>query len=112
MNFPGADGKAMHTIDIPFMFDNIGLDEDQVGREPEHLAEARALAATMSEMLITYARTGNPNHAGLPEWPAYDLKNRSTMIWEKTPHIEKDPRGAERVFADGAHYHQAGTPLP
>ena len=112
MNFPGANGKAMHTIDIPFMFDNIGLDEDQVGREPEHLVQAHALAATMSEMLITYARTGNPNHAGLPQWPAYDLNNRSTMIWEKAPHVEKDPRGAERVFADGAHYHQAGTPLP
>ena len=112
MNFPGGNGKAMHTIDIPFMFDNIDFAEAQVGKEPEHLAQAHALAVTMSEVLITYARTGNPNHAGLAEWPAYDLKNRSTMIWEKAPHIERDPRGAERVFADGAHYHQAGTPLP
>ena len=48
----------------------------------------------------------------LPYWPAYDLKNRSTMMWEKTPRVENDPRGAERVFADKSHYHQAGTPLP
>jgi hypothetical protein len=34
------------------------------------------------------------------------------MIWERTPHIENDPRSAERVFADKSHYHQAGTPLP
>jgi hypothetical protein len=34
------------------------------------------------------------------------------MIWERSPHIENDPRGAERVFADKSHYHQAGTPLP
>jgi hypothetical protein len=34
------------------------------------------------------------------------------MIWERRPHVENDPRGAERVFADKAHYHQAGTPLP
>jgi para-nitrobenzyl esterase len=112
MNFTGANGKAMHTIDIPFMFDNIAMAEAQVGSTPEQLAAAHALAATMSEMLITYGRTGNPNFAGLPHWPAYDLKNRSTMMWERTPRIENDPRGAERVFADKAHYHQAGTPLP
>jgi para-nitrobenzyl esterase len=112
MNFPGANGKAMHTIDIPFMFDNIAKAQEQVGTAPEHLALANALAATMSGMLIAYARTGNPNYPGLPHWPAYDLKNRSTMIWEPMPHIENDPRGAERVFADKAHYHQAGTPMP
>ena len=31
MNFAGANGKAMHTIDIPFMFDNIAMAEAQVG---------------------------------------------------------------------------------
>ena len=112
MNFPGANGKAMHTIDIPFMFDNIAMAEGQVGSMPEQLAAANALAATMSQMLITYGKTGNPNFAGLPNWPAYDLKNRSTMIWERTPRVENDPRGAERIFADQSHYHQAGTPLP
>jgi len=112
MNFQGANGNAMHTIDIPFMFDNIAQAESQIGSAPEQLAAANALAATMSQMLITYGRTGNPNFPGLPQWPAYDLKNRSTMIWERTPRIENDPRGAERIFADKSHYHQAGTPLP
>jgi len=112
MNFAGANGKAMHTIDIPFMFDNIAKAELQIGSTPEQLAAANALAATMSEMLITYGKTGNPNFDGLPHWPAYDLKNRSTMIWDPAPHIENDPRGAERVFAEKSHYHQAGTPLP
>jgi para-nitrobenzyl esterase len=112
MNFQGANGKAMHTIDIPFMFDNIAMAATQIGSAPEQLAAANALAATMSEMLINYAKTGNPNFAGLPHWPAYDLKTRSTMIWDRSPHIESDPRSAERVFAEKSHYHQAGTPLP
>jgi len=112
MNFPGANGKAMHTIDIPFMFDNVAMAETQIGSYPEHLQSANSLAATMSEMLIAYARTGNPNCAALPKWPAYDLKNRATMMWEQSPHIENDPRGRERVFAEKSHYHQAGTPLP
>jgi len=67
-------------------------------------------------------KDGNPNgddkakwptqDGALPYWPAYDLKNRSTMMWERRPRVENDPRGAERVFAEKAHYHQAGTPLP
>lgn len=113
MNFQGASGRAIHTIDIPFMFDNIAVASGQIGTDPVHVAEANALAATMSRMLITYAGTGHPNGVDdLPEWPAYDLKKRSTMIWERRPRVENDPRGTERVFAETAHYHQAGTPLP
>ena len=122
MNFPGQNGLAMHTIDIPFMFDNIAMASGQIGTDPQHVADANALAAIMSQMLIAYGRTGNPNgddkaktptqEGKLPYWPAYDLKNRSTMMWEKTPRVENDPRGAERRFAEQSHYHQAGTPLP
>lgn len=79
MNFPGANGKAMHTIGIPFLFDNIVMAGGQTGQEPEQLAAANTLAATMSEMLISYGRTGNPNFVRLPAWPPYDLKNRSTI---------------------------------
>jgi para-nitrobenzyl esterase len=122
MNFQGANGRAMHTIDIPFMFDNIAMASGQMGTDPQHVADANALAAVMSEMLITYGRTGNPNgddkakaptqDGKLRYWPAYDLKNRSTMMWERSPRVENDPRGAERRFAEQSHYHQAGTPLP
>jgi para-nitrobenzyl esterase len=122
MNFAGANGRAMHTIDIPFMFDNVAMAKGQLGSAPEQLEAANALAATMSGMLITYGRTGNPNgddpgkkptqDGKLPYWPAYDLTHRSTMIWERTPRVENDPRGAERKFAERSHYHQAGTPLP
>ena len=34
MDFKGADGWATHTIDIPFMFDNIAIAQRQVGSEP------------------------------------------------------------------------------
>jgi len=120
MNFTGASGRAVHTIDIPFMFDNVAMAEGLIGSAPEHLAAANALAETMSQTLITYARTGDPNEekklgardGALPCWPTYDLRDRSTMVWDHMPRVEKDPRGAERLFAERAHYHQAGTPLP
>jgi len=117
MDFAGATGWAMHTIDIPFMFDNVEVAKSQIGSDSEQLEVANALAATMSQMLITYAQTGDPNGADpaarkQPYWPAYDLKARATMVWNRMPRIEHDPRGAERRFAERSHYHQAGTPLP
>lgn len=109
---PGA--RAVHTIDIPFMFDNLAAAPGQIGATPEELAAAQPLADAMSGMLIYYAATGNPNHQnssgeGLPAWPAYDLTSRNTMIWDRSPHIESDPRGEERRYAAGSPYRQPGT---
>lgn len=106
-NAPGA--RAMHTIDIPFMFDNLSAAPGQIGTTPEDLAAAQPLADAMSGMLIHYAATGNPNHPGLPAWPAYDLKERDTMIWDNPPQIVSDPRGEERRYAAGSPYRQPGT---
>jgi para-nitrobenzyl esterase len=60
-------------------------------------------------MLTHYAATGDPNHPGLPLWPAYDLNTRETMIWDNPPQILSDPRGEERRFAAGSPYRQPGT---
>ncbi len=103
------DARAVHTIDIPFMFDNLDTAPGQIGASPEELAAAQPLADAMSGMLIHYGATGDPNHAGLPFWPAYDLQERNTMIWDNPPKVEKDPRGAERRYAAGSPYRQPGT---
>ena len=120
VNFQGGNGRAMHTIDIPLYFDNVAFAKGQLGTDPKHLEAANGLAAVMSGALIAYAATGDPNGTstngglvqGLPHWPAYDVTKRATMLWDWPPRVEDDPRGAERVFADKSHYHQAGTPLP
>jgi para-nitrobenzyl esterase len=105
---------ALHTIDLPFVFDNVALAPGMCGASAEEQAAAQPLATRMSEMLIAFARTGNPNCRDVPQWPSYDLKERNTMIFnsetgDNQTRVEKDPRGAERVFAAGAHYRQPGT---
>jgi para-nitrobenzyl esterase len=114
--FPGGGGQnwALHTIDLPFVFDNVALAPGMCGASAEEQAAAQPLATRMSEMLIAFARTGNPNCKEVPHWPSYDLKERNTMIFDSETgdnetRVEKDPRGAERVFAAGAHYRQPGT---
>jgi para-nitrobenzyl esterase len=105
--FPGH--WALHTIDLPFVFDNVALAPGMCGASAEEQAAAQPLATRMSEMLIAFVRTGNPNCKQVPHWPSYDLKERNTMIFDTETRVEKDPRGAERVFAAGAHYRQPGT---
>jgi para-nitrobenzyl esterase len=105
--FPG--NWALHTIDLPFLFDNVALAPGMCGASAEEQAAAQPLATRMSEMLIAFGRTGDPNCKAIPHWPSYDLKERDTMIFDNESRVEKDPRGAERIFAAGAHYRQPGT---
>ena len=108
---PVADGHfgAPHTVDIPFFFDNLAVAPGMVGAGAQQVLSAQPLADTMSDTLIAFARTGDPNHGDLPHWPAYNLSKRSTMLWNTTSKICDDPRGRERQLAAQAHYRQPGT---
>jgi para-nitrobenzyl esterase len=106
----GGKFGAPHTMDIPFLFDNTALAPGMCGDDPT----APALAKTMSNMLIAFAETGDPNtHAtGLPHWPTYNLRSRATMLWdnhEHKSHIQNDPRGDERRLVEMVPYTQPGT---
>jgi para-nitrobenzyl esterase len=39
------------------------------------------------------ARTGNPNHRGMPHWPAYAGDTRATMYFDTPCEVRNDPEG-------------------
>lgn len=45
---------------------------------------AYALAQKVSMAWINFAHYGNPNHKGLPNWPAFTSANGATMIFDNT----------------------------
>jgi len=92
---PVHDGKlkAYHTLDIPFVFENVDLATAMTGGRQDRYA----LQERMSAAWTNFARTGNPNLKGqLPEWPAFDTITRSTMVLDNECRVVKDPNGAER----------------
>jgi para-nitrobenzyl esterase len=89
---PVMDGKykAMHCMELPFVFNNVARCEEMTGGTKD----AYTLADKMSKAWIQFARTGNPNHKGLPTWPAYNSINTATMHFnnkcEVKPQMDKD----------------------
>lgn len=108
---PVAGGRfgAPHTVDIPFFFDNLALAAGMVGEGAVSVDAAQPLADAMSNSLLAFARTGDPNNDSVPHWSNYELQSRSTMIWTIPPQVENNPRGKERELAATAHYRQPGT---
>lgn len=75
---------SFHGLDIPLAFKNIELGKHWTGTTPE----AHQVAEIMSSAWINFARSGNPNVAGLlPDWRAYSPENGETMIFDTTPHV-------------------------
>lgn len=101
----GGKFGAFHTLDIPLVFDNI----DRPGARTGEGADAVQVAAVMSEALIAFARHGDPNHAGLPQWERYALARRQTMLFDTRPRQADDPRGGERELYRQAPFVQRGT---
>jgi para-nitrobenzyl esterase len=91
---PVRDGKlkSYHCIDIPFAFNNVDVAASMLGGGQDRYA----LADAVSGAFAAFARSGNPDHAGIPHWQAFTSSQRATMIFDNEPKLVMDPHGAER----------------
>jgi para-nitrobenzyl esterase len=78
---------TFHACEISFVFDNAEICDHYSGMLPEALA----LAKQVSGAWVNFARTGNPNHAGLPHWPAYTAEKRATMFFDAPCSVRDGP---------------------
>ncbi|NHF67550.1 carboxylesterase/lipase family protein [Xanthomonas hortorum] len=101
----GGKFGAFHTLDIPLVFDTIA----QPGSRTGDGADAQRMAAQMSEALLAFARSGDPNHRGLPRWRQYSLQQRETLLFDTPSRLDYDPRGGERKMYQQAPFIQRGT---
>ncbi|HXW63128.1 MAG TPA: carboxylesterase family protein [Candidatus Acidoferrales bacterium] len=91
---PVRDGKlrAFHTIEIPFVFDNVDAARSMIGSG----ADRYALAERMSSAWVSFARTGNPNTKLAPHWDTFDTSKRAVMVINDEWKLVDDPHGEEQ----------------
>ena len=92
---PVFDGRprAFHCAEIPFVFANTDLCDHMTGGGQR----ARALSGIVSDAWIQFARTGNPNHAGMPLWAPYSRTTAPSMIFDDEVRLDLDPDGTEQA---------------
>jgi len=98
----GGRLRAMHCMDIPFVFENVDLSKSVVGDGQDRYA----LADKMSGAWVAFARTGNPNHKGLPKWEPFTADKRATMIFNGECRAVNDPYREERLAVAAARQAQ------
>ncbi len=87
--------RAFHCIDICFWFNNTDLMYTHTGGG----TRPRKLSSKMTDSLLKFMRTGNPNGGGLPNWTAYNSETGATMILDDMPAVKNDPdREARKAF--------------
>jgi para-nitrobenzyl esterase len=64
---------APHASDIPFQFDNLAATGGKV--TPADMAAAKLVA----DYWVNFAKTGDPNGAGLPRWPRFDAESQTLL---------------------------------
>lgn len=98
---PFMEGKfgAFHTSEIPFVFGM--LDDPNWSPFSDTSEEAKKLSEKIMDSWIAFARTGDPSHSDIPEWPKYNMEKRSTMLLGKEIKAVDDPYGKERMAWDG-----------
>lgn len=97
---PVLDGRphACHCSELPFVFNNSERCDSFTGGGQR----AAALARRMSGSWSAFARSGDPNHAGLGLWPAYDPQRGATMIFDDRCLAEDSPDRQELAALAGA----------
>lgn len=90
-----APRGAYHSAEIEFVFG--ALDSKNLPWRPPD----KALSDLMSSYWANFARSGDPNGAGLPEWPAYSSRTHyAVMHLDASSHVAPDDRRGRYEFLD------------
>lgn len=90
---PMAALGSPHAVELPFVFGT--LDAPMISMFAGSGPEAESLSVLVQDAWLAFARSGNPAHAGLGEWPSLDSGPRPVMILDRKCGVEDNPRSDE-----------------
>ena len=83
--------QAFHCAELPFVFYNTDRCATMTGGGPD----ARALADKVADAWIQFARTGDPNHKEIPNWPKFTAETVPTMVFDNKVQVQLNPDALE-----------------
>lgn len=88
---PALDNRPgpFHAAELAFVFDNAEICDHYSTLAPEALS----LSKQMSTAWVSFARTGNPNHPGLPHWEPFTDGERAVMDFNEVSKLRHNPEG-------------------
>ena len=91
----GGRLKSPHTIEMPFVFDNVG--DPLVEKLTGSGSDIFPLAKRVSGAWAAFAANGTPDSKGFPHWLPYSAVDRNAMIINTESKIERDPNRQARI---------------
>ncbi len=94
---------AAHATDVPFVFGNLEALNEPVADDDRRMAEL------IGDYWVSFARTGDPNGAGRPVWPAYAPVIDQRLEFRIDGVSAARPSAAAALDAIAAHYRRPKT---
>ena len=86
--------RAFHCLDICFWYYNTDLMLTHTGGG----SRPRKLSEKMSDALLQFMKTGDPNCESMPEWPVFTPEKVETMILNDICEVRNDPDKEGRML--------------
>ncbi|MFD2200046.1 carboxylesterase/lipase family protein [Shivajiella indica] len=91
---PQADHGTPHGVDVAYVFQNLDPNNSKTSQTDLEIMEA------MGKYWTNFAKNGNPNGDGLPEWPVYTSSNPKVMYLGPKPYLGEVPDEAAMNVLD------------
>lgn len=92
---PRASYGSSHGADVPYVFQHLNPKSPQIKQADLEISDA------MSTYWVNFAKHGNPNGKGVPQWPAFSDQNPLVMYFNQTPHTGPVPSADGIKVLDG-----------
>jgi para-nitrobenzyl esterase len=97
---PGREALgAVHGAEVPFVFGLVGraILSPANGKAP-YTAVDQDISAALQQYWTNFAKTGNPNGGGVPQWPRFDSTARGYIEFTDSGPVARE--GLRRPFCD------------
>ena len=94
---PASPDGANHAAEVTYVFGNFG------GTAGAANSEDLALSSLIQSYWINFARTGDPNGSGLPQWPSFTEKDQKVLFFETSASAKPIPN-LDKLKAFDAYY--------